>query len=143
MSSESHYDVAVVGASIAGCTAATLFGRRGARVALIERHSNLSAYKTVCTHYIQSSAVPTIERLDLLPAIEAEGGLRTRGESWTRWGWIRPPVPEDHPPYSINLRREKLDPLLRRMARHTEGVELMLGQTVDGLVEGNGRVARR
>ena len=30
------YDVAVVGASVAGCTAARLYAQRGARVALIE-----------------------------------------------------------------------------------------------------------
>jgi 2-polyprenyl-6-methoxyphenol hydroxylase-like FAD-dependent oxidoreductase len=39
------YDVAVVGASIAGCTAATLFARAGLRVALIER---ARAEKSVC-----------------------------------------------------------------------------------------------
>ena len=50
------YDVAIVGASTAGCTAARLFGLRGARVALIERRPALDAYKTVCTHFIQSSA---------------------------------------------------------------------------------------
>lgn len=55
MSSRS-YDVAVVGASIAGCTAARLYAQRGARVALIERRPSLDAYKTVCTHFIQSSA---------------------------------------------------------------------------------------
>ena len=33
------FGVAIVGASIAGCTATTFFARRGARVALIERHS--------------------------------------------------------------------------------------------------------
>jgi 2-polyprenyl-6-methoxyphenol hydroxylase-like FAD-dependent oxidoreductase len=58
------YDVAMVGASIAGCAAATLFARRGARVALIERRSDPDAYKTLCTHFIQPSAVPTMERRD-------------------------------------------------------------------------------
>jgi flavin-dependent dehydrogenase len=40
---ETDYDVAVVGASIAGCTAAILFARRGARVALIESHGDPAA----------------------------------------------------------------------------------------------------
>ena len=31
------YDVAIVGASLAGCTASTFLGRQGAKVALIER----------------------------------------------------------------------------------------------------------
>lgn len=57
------YDVAIVGASTAGCTAARLFALRGARVALIEARPAMDAHKTVCTHFIRSSATPTIERL--------------------------------------------------------------------------------
>ena len=70
------YDVAVVGASIAGCTAATLLGRGGARVAVVEQRSDPSAYKTICTHYIAPSATPTIERLGLAQRIEAVGAVR-------------------------------------------------------------------
>ena len=58
----SDYDAAIVGASLAGCTAAILLGRAGARVALIEQRPDASAFKRICTHYIQSSAVPTLER---------------------------------------------------------------------------------
>ncbi|HEV7910475.1 MAG TPA: NAD(P)-binding protein [Methylocella sp.] len=43
-------NVAIVGASIAGCTAAILFARNGARVALIEREGDPAAYKKICTH---------------------------------------------------------------------------------------------
>jgi menaquinone-9 beta-reductase len=137
---DSRYDVAIVGASIAGCTAATLLGRRGARVVLIERHSDADAYKTICTHFIQSSAVPVVERLGVAAEIEAAGGVATGGEFWTRWGWIRPPAPSDRPPHSLNIRREKLDPLLRRTAAATEGVDLLLGETVTGLARAGGRV---
>ncbi len=45
-----RYDVAIVGASTAGCTAARFYAQRGASVALIERKPALDAYKTVCTH---------------------------------------------------------------------------------------------
>jgi choline dehydrogenase-like flavoprotein len=48
---EPDFDAVVVGASVAGCTAARLFAQRGARVALVERRPDLDAYKTVCTHY--------------------------------------------------------------------------------------------
>lgn len=82
------YDVAVVGASIAGCTVATLLGRSGARVALLERRSDAASYKTICTHFIQPSATPTIERLGLAERIEAAGGIRNGFEMWTRYGWI-------------------------------------------------------
>ena len=40
---DDDFDVAIVGASIAGCTAATFLGRQGARVALVESHSDPSA----------------------------------------------------------------------------------------------------
>jgi menaquinone-9 beta-reductase len=140
MTPTEQYDVAIVGASIAGSTAATLFGRRGARVALIERHSDPDAYKTICTHFIQSSAVPVVERLGVAKEIEAAGGVATGGEFWTRWGWIRPPAPSGRPPRSLNIRREKLDPLLRRTAAGTDGVELLAGETVTALVRAGDRV---
>ncbi len=88
---DNEYDVAIVGASLAGCTAATLFAQRGATVALIERHSDPNAYKALCTHFIQPSVVPTIGRLGLTSSIEEAGGIRNGLEMWTRWGWIRPP----------------------------------------------------
>ncbi len=135
---EKEYDVAVVGASIAGCTAATLFARRGASVALIERHSDPNAYKTLCTHFIQPSALPTIERLGLAPLIEEAGGIRNGLDVWTRWGWLRPP---QDVPYGYNIRRQTLDPMLRRLAAQTPGVEFMPGQSARSLIEEGGRIA--
>jgi len=136
--SERPYDVAVVGASIAGCTAARMFAQRGARVALIERRPALDAYKTVCTHFIQSSANGTIRRLGLAPLLDEQGALLNAIEIWTPFGgWIRlPPTTEGG--YSVT--RQTLDPILRRLAAETPGVELLAGETVVGLLE-NGRVA--
>src|SRR2546421_78862 len=135
----SRYDAVVVGASLGGCTAATLLGRQGARVALVERHSDPQAFKCVCSHFIQSSAVPTLERLGLLEEIERCGGIRSRMRIWTRWGWIAP-SPEPTVPASVNLRRERLDPLVREMAAQTPGVDLILGETVDRLLSEDGEV---
>ena len=91
MPSHPQYDVAIVGASIAGCAAAIFFGRAGARVALIERDRDPAGYKRLCTHYIQASATPTLERLGLARAIEEAGGVRNDAEVFTRWGWIVAP----------------------------------------------------
>lgn len=44
---QDHHDVAIVGASIAGCTAAILFGRAGLRVALVERSPDPETDKRV------------------------------------------------------------------------------------------------
>jgi flavin-dependent dehydrogenase len=127
-----EFDVAIVGASLAGCTAAILLARAGARVALIEKSPDPNAYKHVCSHFIQASAVPTIERLGLYEPILAAGGLRSRFHSWTRWGWIEPT--EDPGAYCLNLRRELLDPMLREKAATQPGVELMLGQRAGQLL---------
>jgi menaquinone-9 beta-reductase len=131
-------DVVVVGASVAGTTAATLLGRAGQRVALVEKHRSIDTHKVLCTHTIHAAAAPTIHRLGLDDLIEAAGGLRTRYVGWTRWGWIDPD--DDHLP-CYNLRREKLDPLMRRLAADTPGVDLMTGRRVVGLLETDGAMS--
>ena len=141
-SSESSYDVAIIGASIAGCSAAIFYARHGFRVALVERNPDVNAYKRVCTHVILSSAIPTIKRLGLDEPLERAGAIRNGTEFWTRWGWIRPPdTPENPRPWGYNIRRSKLDPLLRSMAIHTLGVEYFPGESARSLVQENGRVA--
>ncbi|HLM86419.1 MAG TPA: NAD(P)/FAD-dependent oxidoreductase [Solirubrobacteraceae bacterium] len=132
------FDVAIVGASTAGCAAARLFAQSGARVALIERRPALDAYKTVCTHFIQSSATPTIEKLGLTPLIEARGAVRNSADFWTSGGgWIR--ASEDAP-HGFSITRRVLDPMLRELAAETPGVELLAGWSAVGLL-GDGRPA--
>jgi menaquinone-9 beta-reductase len=131
------YDVVIVGASVAGCTAARLLGQAGARVALVEKRPDFEGYKTVCTHYIQPSATPTIERVGLAPMLDARGAVHNSIDVWTPYsGWIR--ALEDVP-YGYSITRRTLDPLLRGLAADTPGVDLMMGQTAVGLI-GNGRV---
>jgi 2-polyprenyl-6-methoxyphenol hydroxylase-like FAD-dependent oxidoreductase len=131
--------VVIAGASIAGCTAARLFARAGARVALVERRPDPSAYKVACTHQIQSSAVPAIERLGLAPLLEDAGAVRSRAAGWSPYGgWLL--FPPDAPP-GYGITRRRLDPILRRFAAETPGVELLLGQTVVGLLGDRDRVA--
>ena len=133
------YDAAIVGASLAGCTTAILLARAGARVALVEQRPDPGAYKKICTHFIQSSAVPTLERLGLLERMMQVGALRGRARLHTPWGWIEPPV-RSSVPMGVNLRRERLDPLLRELAAETPGVELILGHTVRELVREQGAI---
>ncbi len=132
------FDVAIVGASLSGCTAAILLSRAGARVALIEKQPDPSAYKRMCSHLVQPSAVPTVERLGLYEPILAAGGLRSRLHTWTRWGWIEPTAKREA--YCLNLRRELLDPILREKAAAQPGVELLLGQTADRLARSGERI---
>ena len=141
------YDVAVVGASIAGGTAATLMGRAGARVALVDRHPSPNAFKRICTHFIQPSASPTIERLGLLPVLEELGAQPSGVNIWTRYGWISfPPEWAKDPLHrrpGWNIRREVFDPLVRLQAANTDGVELMLGHKAVDLLRGGAGSDRR
>jgi flavin-dependent dehydrogenase len=139
------YDVAVIGASLSGSSVATFLARQGARVALIESHSDPQAFKRMCTHFIQASASPTIDRLGLTERIREARGRPGDTNVWTRYGWISftregAPAPmADWPAW--NIRREKLDPLVRELAASTDGVELMLGHTVNGVLRDGGRVS--
>src|SRR3954463_7408246 len=101
-----RYDVIVVGASIAGCTAATLLARDGLKVALVEAHRDENMYKRLCTHFIQSSATPTIEGLRRANDPASRGALHNRGDLWTSCGWARErrSLP-GCPPYGYSVRR--------------------------------------
>jgi 2-polyprenyl-6-methoxyphenol hydroxylase-like FAD-dependent oxidoreductase len=135
-----RFDVVIVGTGIAGSTAAMLYGRSGRRVALVEKHSDPRAYKTVCGHFIQSHAHLVIERLGLVRDFEALGAVRTGVDTWSRYGWAYHDARDDRPP-SWNVRRAKLDPMLREAAATTPGVELMLGCTATDLIRDGGRVS--
>lgn len=139
-STREDWDAVIVGASLAGCSTAILLGRAGARVALVERQPDPAAYKRVCGHLIQSSAVPALERLGLMTQMTRAGAVRTGLAIRTPWGWIDPPTMEGKTKPALNLRREVLDPLIRRAAAETPGVELMLGRSVESVLRDDGRV---
>lgn len=128
----SDYDAVIVGASLAGCATALALGRAGASVALVEKQPDPAAFKRMCSHFIQASAVPALERLDLLEPIMEAGGVRSRMRAWTQWGWIEAPPSKARE--AVNLRRELLDPLIRETAAATPGVELLLGRSAEHLV---------
>lgn len=135
-----RYDVIVVGASLAGSAAATLLARAGARVALVERSPDPAHHKRVCGHFIQASAVPVLERLGVMGELEAAGAVRSHGRLHTPWGW-HARYADDAVAHSLNLRRAKLDPIVRGLAARTPGVTLLAGCTVTGLVR-EGEVIR-
>ncbi len=139
---EKQYDVAIVGASVAGCAAATLYARCGLNVILLERRSDTNAYKKMCTHYIQACALPTLRRLDITDAVDACGGIKNSVHVWTHYGWIRPYAgrSREHVLHGYNMRREKLDPLLREMAINTPGVTYIGGKSIRDLIIRDGCV---
>lgn len=136
---QDDYDVVIVGASLAGCTAALLFSSMGARVALLEKRSSVDAYKVLCTHSLHASAMPVLERLDLVAALRTAGAAPNHASWWVEWGWITPER-DGTVPSGLNLRRQTLDPLLRRRAAAATGVDLMLGHAATAVLERDGRV---
>ncbi|GAA1010449.1 FAD-dependent oxidoreductase [Acrocarpospora pleiomorpha] len=126
-----------MGAGVAGCTAAILYGRAGLRVAIIEKHHNISTHKALCGHFVLGGTQPMLRRTGLWEAMVDEGAAVGDVARWTPAGWA---VPEPGLPECISLRREKLDPLLRTLAAGTPGVDLLLGRTVTGLLESGGHV---
>jgi flavin-dependent dehydrogenase len=133
------YDAVIVGGSLAGCAAATMLGRAGARVAVLEKSPDPAAFKQICSHFIQASAVPTLERMELLQPMMDAGAIRSRFRARVPWGWIE--APPERAALSINLRRQRLDPMVREMAASTPGVDLLLGQTVGELRRAGGKVS--
>ena len=133
----------VVGASLAGSTAAAFLGRAGARVVLVERAPDPDAYKVACTHSVQACAMPTLSRLGLVEEIEAAGAVPNAIHMRTPYGWIRPEGTADEPlPVGFNLRRASMDPVLRRAAAASPNVTLEAGATVTDLLrDSRGRPA--
>jgi menaquinone-9 beta-reductase len=124
-------EVVIVGGSIAGCALAALLGRQGIGVTLLEKSTKPDHYKVVCSHFIQEGATPVLRRLGLEEAMVDAGAVRNGLEVWTEGGgWYV--MPGDAHGYS--LRRAKLDPMLRELARDTPNVELRRGVTVSEIL---------
>ena len=115
------YDAVIVGGSLAGCATAILLGRAGrARRAWSRSSPTRRPSSAICSHFIQASAVPTLERLDLLEPIDRG---RRRALALPRLD----PLGLDRSAAGarrgsrVNLRRELLDPMVREAAAATPG----------------------
>ncbi len=108
-----NYDIIIVGASIAGATAAMLYAKEGFNVLVIDK-KDVNSHKKSCTHFIQPSALHIISRLDIQKEIEDNGGIRSTADFWYGKDWIRGSVIKDSSVYAYNIERRILDPILKQ-----------------------------
>lgn len=136
MSATSRCDVAIVGGSIAGCITALCYANHGLRVVVLERAREATAYKALCTHFIQPIALPALQHLGLDAALEGIGAVRTRASFWTPAGWIDPPGfygDDGAPSHAYNIERRLLDPFLRSRAQQHSNVTFQMGHRVTSI----------
>lgn len=141
--SSHKFDAVVVGGSLAGCTAAIMLARQGAKVAVLERHAHPEAHKQLCTHFIQPSALPVLRRLGLDRLIEEAGGLRNPLEVHTPYGWVGSLLEKQRGSeeyHGYNIRRLRLDPMVRGLASNTPGVTMMAGRSASSLIATSSRI---
>src|SRR4051794_22203160 len=120
-------DVVIAGGSVAGAALAALLGRQGVRVTVLEKSPKPEHYKVVCSHFIQAGATPVLRRLGIAETMERAGAVRNGLEVFTpAGGWYV--MPDDE--HGYNLRRERLDPMLRERAAQTPNVDVRQGVTV-------------
>jgi flavin-dependent dehydrogenase len=111
-----RFDVAIVGASIAGCMAARCYAEHPLRIAVLEKKPAIESYKVLCTHFIQPVALPVLRRYKLDRILEDHGAVATKAAFHTEAGWINPAGPYSNDPaqaHAYNIDRQTLDPLLR------------------------------
>jgi flavin-dependent dehydrogenase len=134
---EPEYDVAIVGARVAGASLGLLLAEQGRRVLLLDREEFPS--DTLSTHYVHPFSISTLERLGVLDDLLTAGfreirRVRTAIGDCVFEGPITPGRG-----FGLAPRRNVLDSLLQEHAvRH--GAELWTRTVADGLLVEDGMV---
>ena len=132
---DAAYDVAIVGARVAGALLAILLGQQGRRVLLMDRATFPS--DTLSTHFFRAPALRAFRHAGVLDEVLA-GAPHLAWDHNVVDGIVFPePVtrPEDFPFY-LCLRRIVLDDILARCARRTANVQFTEGAPVVGVAVG-------
>lgn len=122
------FDVAIIGASIAGSSLALQLGRDGISVALIDKAH--FPRRKACGEGLGGRAVAVLDELGLLAELERLPHSRFRG--FRLWRGATPAAVRlgDQEPGFLGIQRELLDAVLFRAAANTPGVEVFLGHQV-------------
>jgi 2-polyprenyl-6-methoxyphenol hydroxylase-like FAD-dependent oxidoreductase len=132
---DTHFDVVVVGARVAGAATAMLLARRGVRVALIDR-SRFGA-DTTSTHALMRAGVLQLSRWGLLDRVRSAGTPPVRRVTFTYHDAVVPISIKSS--YGVDAlyapRRTVIDPILVTAAGDA-GADVRFGSTVAGLSRG-------
>ena len=132
-------DVVVVGARIAGCVLASLLGRQGHRVLLLDRARFPS--DTLSTHFFRTPAMQAFERMGCLPEVlQAAPHLTAYFNDLDGHVFTEPADGPPESPFALSVRRITLDEILVQRAAATQNVGLVQKARVTGLLEDDGRV---
>lgn len=140
---EESYDVAIVGARVAGSTLAALLGRAGLRVLLVDAGRFPS--DTRSTHFFRGGAfLEVLRRAGALAAILRLGSPPLRREYLYPGGSepaeVGPPQTPGELGYSLSVRRITLDAALIEHAVGAGGVTFWPGTEAIGIQRTEGRV---
>ncbi|MGB3466938.1 MAG: NAD(P)/FAD-dependent oxidoreductase [Cyclobacteriaceae bacterium] len=125
------YPVIIIGASIAGCTAACLYANRGVKVLLLDKTSSLENYKTHCTHFVQPCGSPVLRKVGVYEDIDRLG-MKSKARFWTSAGWIESKTDSySNNEYAINLERSRFDPYIKKKVKDHPLIDISLNSKVE------------
>ncbi len=133
------YDVAIVGARVAGSLVATLLGEAGYRVLVLDRARFPS--DTLSTHFFRAPTFRALRQAGVYEEVQARAPHLTVNFNVVD-GIVFPEAvdgPEDYPFYMC-VRRITLDDILVRRARATSNVELREAAKATELLQEDGQV---
>ncbi|MGH7863501.1 MAG: NAD(P)/FAD-dependent oxidoreductase [Candidatus Binataceae bacterium] len=139
--SRPSYDVAIVGARVAGSAAAIMFGRAGLRVLLVDK-AEFPA-DTISTHVVLGGGAQVLARMGVIAMLEAAGAMRfsrmrTAGPGFDYCAGLRAEGEGDA--RGLCLGRARMDQSMLNAARSIELVTVREGFRVIDLLDDGGAV---
>jgi len=138
------FDVAIVGARVAGTVLGTILGEAGFRVLIVD--STTFPSDTISTHFFRGAGLGSVlVRLGLLEEVLERGAPPLTHQLDFGGQDVEPTVSESQDPgelgYGLSVRRVVLDQLLVDRARAVPGVVVLEGAQARSLLWDGGRVS--
>lgn len=123
--SDRHYDVLIVGASIAGSILALALARKNWRVAILEKREDPQFFKKICTHIIHPGGVKQLQKVGIGVSDD------TTSASATAMKLMHENLHAFFPPggqrKAANIERRDIDPALKQRLSETPNIDFYQG----------------